>query len=134
LAGFSQKQRELVIKISGFDPDAWGSRSVVIGHDLPAGEWAAAIERALEDFPNRPHVLQRFHRTGVVDAEWADLEAGKLHHMKGRVRLCPYYFVIGDEARLGGALATICPLDKKIIHGMADAIMAPCQVARGDAV
>lgn len=133
LAGFSQKQRELVVKISGFDPDAWGSRSVVIGHDLPAGEWGAAVEQALKDFPGHPRVLQRFHRTGVVEAEWADFEAGKLHPMKGRVRLCPYYFVIGDEARLSGVLATICPLDKKIIHGMADAIMAPCGVARADA-
>jgi hypothetical protein len=49
--------------------------------------------------------------------------------MNGRVRLCPYYFVAGDDARLGGVLATICPQDKKIIHGMADAIMAPCRVA-----
>ena len=50
--------------------------------------------------------------------------------MKGRVRLCPYYFVSGpwDKARadLGGVLATICPADKKIIHGMRDAILAPC--------
>ena len=38
--------------------------------------------------------------------------------MKGRVRLCPYYFVAGegDTARpqLGGVLATIVPADKKI--------------------
>jgi len=25
-------------------------------------------------------------------------------------------------------LATICPADKKIIHGMKDAILAPCAV------
>ena len=46
--------------------------------------------------------------------------------MKGRVRLCPYYFVCGesDAARpqLGGVLATIVPADKKIVHGMADAV------------
>ena len=29
-------------------------------------------------------------------------------------------------AELGGVLATICPADKKIIHGMKDAILAPC--------
>ena len=56
--------------------------------------------------------------------------------MPGRVRLCPYYFVIGEgdaaRAQLGGALATICPADKKIIHGMKDAILAPC-VAGGSA-
>jgi len=31
---------------------------------------------------------------------------------------------------LAGILATICPADKKIIHGMKDAIMAPCAIAR----
>ena len=50
--------------------------------------------------------------------------------MPGRVRLCPYYFVSGegDSARpkLGGVLATICPADKKIIHGMTDAVLVPC--------
>jgi hypothetical protein len=48
------------------------------------------------------------------------------------VRLCPYYFVVGDgdaaRARLGGVLATVCPADKKIIHGMQDAVLAPCCV------
>jgi hypothetical protein len=45
----------------------------------------------------------------------------------GRLRLCPYYFVVGAEARLGGALATFCPPDKKIIHGMQDAALLPCR-------
>jgi len=30
---------------------------------------------------------------------------------------------------LAGVLATICPKDKKIIHGMKDAVMVPCAVA-----
>jgi len=46
----------------------------------------------------------------------------------GRLRLCPYYFVIGGQARLSGALATFCPPDKKIIHGMVDAALLPCRV------
>ena len=47
----------------------------------------------------------------------------------GRLRLCPYYFVIDGKARLSGALATFCPPDKKIIHGMQDAALLPCRVA-----
>jgi len=27
---------------------------------------------------------------------------------------------------LGGVLATVCPADKKILHGMRDAMMLPC--------
>jgi hypothetical protein len=42
--------------------------------------------------------------------------------------LCPYYFVIGGQARLSGALATFCPPDKKIIHGMQDAALLPAGV------
>ena len=52
--------------------------------------------------------------------------------MKGRARLCPYYFVSGDgdnlRSELGGVLATAVPAEKKIVHGMADAILAPCSV------
>jgi hypothetical protein len=44
--------------------------------------------------------------------------------------LCPFYFVVGKgdalRAHLGGVLATICPADKKIIHGMKEAVLAPC--------
>ncbi len=48
--------------------------------------------------------------------------------MPARVRLCPYYFVYDGEARLGGILATAVSLDKKIIHGMSEAVMAPVAV------
>jgi hypothetical protein len=45
--------------------------------------------------------------------------------MKGRVRLCPYYFVSGEgdaaRPRWAALLATIVPADKKIVHGMSDA-------------
>jgi hypothetical protein len=48
--------------------------------------------------------------------------------MEGRVRICPYYFVNEKEqsAELNGILATFCPADKKIIHGMKDAALMPC--------
>ena len=49
--------------------------------------------------------------------------------MRGRVRLCPYYFVEPDHVTLRGALATICPPDKKLLHGMRDAILVPSRFA-----
>jgi hypothetical protein len=49
--------------------------------------------------------------------------------MDGRVRLCPYYFVAGDEAHLSGVLATIVPADKRLIHGMSDAVMTTARIA-----
>jgi hypothetical protein len=56
-----------------------------------------------------------------------DPDSGATVAMPARVRLCPYYFVTGegDAARpqLGGVLATLNPADKKIIHGMTDAML-----------
>ncbi|HVV70132.1 MAG TPA: hypothetical protein VHI52_01255 [Verrucomicrobiae bacterium] len=129
----SHKDRELILKVSGFSPHAWGARGVYLGSDLPHTEWAAAVERAIESFPTSPYVLQRYHKPGLVDCSWYDFEHGQVVPMQGRVRLCPYYFVTGEaesaRAHLGGVLATICPADKKIIHGMTEAIFAPCTVA-----
>ena len=127
MAKFSQKQRELVLKISGFHEHAWGSRGVYVGHDLPAKEWSEAIERALSSFPEHPFILQRFEKSKLIEASYFDFEAEEVRTFPGRVRLCPYYFVVGDDAKLGGVLATICPANKKIIHGMPEAVLAPCR-------
>ena len=128
LARFSQKQRELVLKVSGFNEHAWGARGVYVGHDLSAGEWAEAVERALASYPSSPYVLQRFEKSRLVEAQYFDFGAGMVRKFKGRVRLCPYYFVAGEAMKLGGVLATICPADKKILHGMSDAVLSPCRV------
>jgi hypothetical protein len=132
LAKFSQKQRELVLKISGFHEHAWGARGVYVGHDLSGVEWAAAVERALASFPEHPFILQRFEKSKLVPATYFDFTEGVVREMTGRVRLCPYYFVTGDEAKLGGVLATICLANKKILHGMPEAILAPCQTEGED--
>jgi hypothetical protein len=129
----SHKQREVILKVSGFSPHAWGARGVYLGSDLPQAEWAAAVERAIDNFNQSPFVLQRYHKPSLVDARWFDFSTNTLVPMQGRVRLCPYYFVEGNaeaaRAHLGGVLATICPADKKIIHGMTEAIFAPCSAS-----
>ncbi|MGA2603519.1 MAG: hypothetical protein ABSG14_04765 [Verrucomicrobiia bacterium] len=127
MAMFSQKQRELVLKISGFSDRAWGSRGVYVGHDLPSTEWAEAIEQALKNFAAHPFILQRFEKSKLFEAQYVDFDANEARTFAARVRLCPYYFVVGDDAKLGGVLATICPANKKILHGMPDAVMAPCR-------
>jgi hypothetical protein len=126
LTAFSQKERDFVLKVSGFSPEAWGSRGVVVGSDVPQPEWAAAIQRARAAFTHHPHVLMRFAHSRIIEHPYFDPGSGELRTMRGRVRLCPYYFVADGRARLGGALATIVPVDKKLIHGMRDAILVPC--------
>jgi hypothetical protein len=116
------------------------------------------VERAIELAPANLHVLQeykkprrvkhRLYRPDVGGAECGSLggvplglrsfseggspregkTATKAMDADGRLRLCPYYFVIGGKAKLSGALATFCPPDKKIIHGMQDAALLPCRV------
>ncbi len=132
LKTLSQKERELILKVSGFSEHAWGARGVFLGSDLPHEDWARAVDDAIQHFEQSPRVLQRYHKPSLVEAQWFDFGKNELVPMKGRVRLCPYYFVAGDgdaaRPQLGGVLATITPADKKIIHGMADAILAPCAV------
>ena len=132
LKALSQRERDLILKVSGFSDKAWGARGVHLGSDLPSAEWAAAVDAAIASFPTSPHVLQRYHHAALLQAEWFDFAARQTVPMPGRVRLCPYYFVAGEgdaaRANLAGVLATICPPDKKIIHGMSTAILAPCSV------
>ena len=126
VAGFSQKRRDFVLKVSGFSERAWGSRGVQIGSDMPQQEWKAALEMALAEFPTQPHILQVFRHGRLFDTEFWQPGEEALQTMRGRVRLCPYFFVGEKSTTLGGALATICPNDKKLLHGMRDAILAPC--------
>ncbi|MCF3649768.1 hypothetical protein [Synoicihabitans lomoniglobus] len=130
----SQKERDLILKISGFHETAWGARSVVYGADCSREEWQDGVEIAIQDAPTNLHVLQEYrkprrlaHRLYPSTQADADqpTEAGS---RQGRLRLCPYYFVRDGKTLLGGALATFCPPDKKIIHGMQDAALLPCRV------
>ena len=129
LEAATQKERQFVIKPSGFSELAWGSRGVSIGHDLSQSEWVTALRSALDSFTTQPYVLQKFHKGRQFTLEYYDEGRGDWQMMTGRARLSPYYFVHGDSAELGGILATVCPKDKKIIHGMRDAIMAPCGIS-----
>jgi hypothetical protein len=132
LKTMSQRERDLILKVSGFSENAWGARGVFLGSDLSQADWSAAVDDALKNFETSPSVLQRFEKPKTVEAQWFDFAKNEVVPMKGRVRLCPYYFVSGEadsvRPQLGGVLATIVPADKKIVHGMTDAILAPCSI------
>jgi hypothetical protein len=124
MARFSQKQRDLVLKISGFSPQAWGARGVYVGSDMPAEEWAAHVQTALHEFPTHPRLLQRFIKGAIARQDFV-AENDEIVPLQGRARVCPYYFVKDDRVTLGGVLVTLVPADKKLIHGMRDAIISP---------
>jgi len=133
LAEASQKERNLILKASGFHETAWGARSVVLGSDVARDEWLAAIKHAMEMAPQTLHILQDYRKPMRLKHPVYNHE-GQIYEMEGRLRLCPFYFVRGDHTHLGGALATFCPADKKIIHGMKDAAMLPSAIAEPAAV
>jgi len=90
-----------------------------------------------------PHILQEFRKGRHVAVSYHDPAKDDIVPMPGRVRLSPYYFIVGEvgaegasagppsatTVELGGILATVCPLDKKLIHGMREAVMVPCALA-----
>jgi hypothetical protein len=127
-AKFSQKDRDLLLKVSGFSPLGWGSRGVSLGSDLAHAEWEKRIDNGLATFDSSPTIMQRFHKGRQLEHRYWDPNSGELKTMKGRVRLCPYYFVESDRVKLRGALATIVPADKKFLHGMRDAILLPSRI------
>jgi hypothetical protein len=127
-ARFSQKDRDLLLKVSGFSPLGWGSRGIALGGDLPHAEWEKRIQHALETFESSPTIMQRFHKGRLFEHPYWDPDSNEVKTMKGRVRLCPYFFVEKDRVKLRGALATIAPADKKFLHGMSDAILVPSKI------
>ena len=122
----SKKERELILKISGFHETAWGARSVAYGADCSRDEWQAAVDIAITDAPRNLHILQNYRKPRRATHALYPAAGGEAGPESGRLRLCPYYFVRGEKAELSGALATFCPPDKKIIHGMQDAALLPC--------
>jgi len=133
LGPLGKGERDYVIKPSGFSALAWGSRGVRVANDLTKEAWLAALTEAVEAFDRTPYILQRFHKGRRVSVQYYDRASDELKTMDGRVRLCPYYFVEGERTQLGGILATVAPADKRLIHGMNDAIMSPCVVKEGGA-
>ena len=133
LAEAGKKERNLIIKISGFHESAWGARSVTLGSDSSRAEWESAIQRAVTMADTSLHILQEYRKPRRLrHTVYGD--DGGTHTMEGRMRLCPYYFV-DDKAQstsLRGILATFCPADKKIIHGMRDAALMPCYRSETD--
>lgn len=125
-----KKERNLIIKISGFHESAWGARSVTLGSDSSRAEWEEAIQQAVAMADTSLHILQTYEKPTRLSHP-VYREDGSTYMMQGRMRLCPYYFVDEkrQEADLHGILATLCPADKKIIHGMKDAALLPCMEA-----
>ncbi len=125
LSSATQKERsQWVIKPSGYSPLAWGAKGVRVGEDLSGHDWKQAIEEALASFTRGPWLLQEWGHPIRQSFEMVSLDGvGEKKEVRGRIS--PFYFVAEGNVKLSGVLATLCSLDKKIIHGMPGAILAP---------
>ena len=126
LSKASKKDKRLVIKASGFHETAWGSRSVVIGDDASGEEWSKKILETLNHYPSPVSVIQEFMKPRTFTHPVFS-DGDEISKESGRVRLSPYFFSFNKKAKWSGTLATFCPSDKKIIHGMKDGSLLPCE-------
>jgi hypothetical protein len=62
LADASKKERNLIIKISGFHESAWGARSVTLGSDSSKADWESAIQQAITMADTSLHILQTYEK------------------------------------------------------------------------
>ncbi|MDP3488117.1 MAG: hypothetical protein Q8S19_09330 [Bacillota bacterium] len=131
LTTLPRSDRSYVLKPSGFSPTAWGSRGVVLGRELTTKAWGQQLERALASFDEQPFVLQQYYPSSTELQEFYDFASGKLQEFTGKSRYCPYFFNTAKTVIPGGILVTTCQLDKPLIHGMTDAVMAPVAYSLG---
>ena len=128
LAFLSQKQRRFIIKPSGFSPLAWGSRGVSAAFDVSSDECARIIDDVLKRFPSETFVIQEFHASKTHNHAYFDNDSIKT--MPCKARISPFYIrKTGGASWTAGTLAILCPADKKLLHGMKNAIIVPCSKA-----
>ena len=96
---------------------------------MPEEDWRDALDEALRSFEQTPQVLQDFHKGARLPARYYDFESDSIQSMHGRVLLRPYYYVVGEEVLLAGVQCLVCPSDKKVLHGMTEAVLTPAAVA-----
>jgi hypothetical protein len=128
--GLPVEDRRLTLKPGGFS----GDRSAKIGGDLSQVAWGEAIDQAVGEFEAGPWLMQASEAGRVVEHPYWDEGSGRLQVMRGRVHLCPNYFLNPagkPTTRLAGVLATITPTDHEGAGGDRGGILVPCRIGDG---
>ena len=94
LKELSQKERDLILKVSGFSPRT-GARSLSWQRTRRRRIGPFRSDEALAICPVAMH-CSALSQAQADQAQWFDFTRQQLVPMKGRLRLCPYYFVTGD--------------------------------------
>ncbi len=134
----SRRERPFVLKPSGFSALAWGGHGFSRGKDYTTGNWAETIAQLLSQSDQSPFVLQSYAHSLPRQVSFYDVPTAAIQQFSGKTRLCPYYFLHlhkrsfaeQEDVSLSGALATTVPMQKPVIHGMTEAVMAPTAIMR----
>ncbi len=90
------------------------------------------LREGLAAFDRTPHICSASTKGSACACRYFDRAKERRRcRWTGACACRRTYFVAGESVRLGGILATIAPADKRLIHGMTDAIMAPCAPFEG---
>ena len=118
----SQRERDLILKISGFSEKAWGARGVYLGSDLSQPNGAQLSKKHCDHSQHR--LTSCKNSTNPV---WPkrNTSISKRTKLSPCPAACVFAPTISSKAKATPraplsvvVLATICPADKKIIHGM----------------
>ena len=82
-----------------------------------------------QPFAQSPHILQEFRKGTGSNCEYYDFAKQGWCRCRGRSAALSITTLSSMKGAPWRVLATVTPLDKKVIHGMVDAVMAPCSVA-----
>ncbi|MBU0766464.1 hypothetical protein KKF55_01605 [Patescibacteria group bacterium] len=120
LANLSRKQRQFILKTSGFSADGSWAKGVVFLEKLSKDKCRDTMEGAA--IADGLYVLQEFKRGAKFRHKYFDFHESEMKEMNGRVRLTPYYSVA--NGKMITAKATMRE-NTDLIHGSVDSINVP---------
>lgn len=120
LVNMSRRQRQYVLKISGFSDDGSWGRGVTFLSRLSKEDCARAIKEAMES--DATYIIQEFKKGSKFEHPYFDFNAEEIKTMKGKVRCTPYYSV--RDGSLLTAKTTMCE-NTDFIHAMTHSINVP---------
>lgn len=125
IAALSTSRRNYVLKPSGFHTQASWSEGVHLLHKKSRDKVLDVLQKATRD-KDSLYVIQEFTKATEIPMKWDDID-GSRKHMNARVRLTPYYGMVGEMAgKLIAAKATGCENTDYIHAGSASINTAVC--------
>jgi hypothetical protein len=130
LSNLSKRQRQFVLKKSGFSDDCSWSKGVYFLHQISFSKVQEILRNAMKDNSNS-YILQEFKEGKKQIMEYID-EKGETSKMEVKTRITPYYSFIGkNKGELIAAKVTGCE-KTDFIHASTTSINTAISNERND--